>query len=471
MGAAVDGQRRGVVAAVEDLYRDGVRVSHEAAGLLELVVASLGVGGEQPDARLAGDGGEQGVAQHARRHGIDRCVAIRRGGAEVVEEAEAVVRGAGLTPGVVTLRALGACALLGPDRRNGVAGIHNRPGPADTPEVSSGDPEADDDRSRALIVDVAPNSVELSLVTDGALTLTRAADVYDSDDLLTAIVTELRRTWMSYRVAHHATSLSEVVVLGEKAIAGEVAEAAREMLNVPARALLRHSEIVDVEESDWALAGAVLASQDHETPIIDLAHPRRTPDYAGRRRRRLLAVAGIAVVGLLGLFTINNVALQRIESRTKSAENDLASMRTEYARFGRDMARLEHLRIIDDGGVQWLDHLAMLETFLPASGPLILERWAGTLESGPVRYDKDADDKWSLTRRVSIIVDGEADQRMTADTLRERLVTAEVYRVSSSGADAAGGRRLPIGFTYHLDTDVLAPVTAESARTPSEAAP
>ena len=58
---------------------------------------------------------------------------------------------------------------------------------------------------------------------------------------------------------------------------------------------------------------------------------------------------------------------------------------------------------------------------------------------------------------LTIVVDGEAKDRRVADVLRAALVKSDRYRTASSGADGAGGRRLPYGFTYRLTTDAKAP--------------
>jgi hypothetical protein len=65
--------------------------------------------------------------------------------------------------------------------------------------------------------------------------------------------------------------------------------------------------------------------------------------------------------------------------------------------------------------------------------------------------------RWSAPEQMTIVIDGEALNRETADAFREALVQAAMYTTSSTGADMMGGKRMPFGFTYRLRTKASAP--------------
>jgi ferredoxin len=70
----------------------------------------------------------------------------------------------------------------------------------------------------------------------------------------------------------------------------------------------------------------------------------------------------------------------------------------------------------------------------------------------------------------TVIVDGEAKDRATADSLRDALVKDKSYTLASTGADARGGRRLPYPFAYTIRTSDLAPKQAGAAEDDKSAA-
>jgi hypothetical protein len=65
--------------------------------------------------------------------------------------------------------------------------------------------------------------------------------------------------------------------------------------------------------------------------------------------------------------------------------------------------------------------------------------------------------RWAADRQTTIVIEGEARDRATADAFRESLTQNSIYTTSTTGADARGGKRMPFGFTYRLRTRAPAP--------------
>ena len=90
---------------------------------------------------------------------------------------------------------------------------------------------------------------------------------------------------------------------------------------------------------------------------------------------------------------------------------------------------------------------------MPGRSDVVLDSWMGSMNFKGVRFDNDReDDKWSAGREVSILIEGEATDRATADLLRETLVQTNGYVATTGGTELQVGRRLPFGFTYRVRT-------------------
>ena len=100
-----------------------------------------------------------------------------------------------------------------------------------------------------------------------------------------------------------------------------------------------------------------------------------------------------------------------------------------------------------------------------------------SVDSGKASLPADQRYAMTATPTLRFTLDGEAADRATADGLRDALVKDKGYALSSAGADARGGRRLPYPFAYTLRTSDLAPRqpgesdAKSSAPKPAEKAP
>ncbi len=156
----------------------------------------------------------------------------------VLEFEKEVAAAAGLGIDRISLRSMGSAALLGSlDHRN----AHGM-----------------------LAVDITGEGVEFSVIVDGTIRFARAADLPPVDDdtgAANAIVTETRRTWMSYRIVEDSNDVHSAVVIGDRDICRNAAGPIGEMLKVPAEVLDEH-RLIKRNQQDmdgvWPLAGLLL---------------------------------------------------------------------------------------------------------------------------------------------------------------------------------------------------------------------
>jgi hypothetical protein len=412
----------------------------------------------------------------------------------VIEHARIVARAAGFGIERISLRTMGAAALLRDfgfwlsderslPRTNGEV----QPSALKAAEASNGESvsvellDAPSHRqskienpksSSGLAIDITGEGVEFCVVANGAIRVSRAAEVPQPQDMLAvadAVVTETRRTWMSYRVGEDAGDVPMAIVMGDRRVSEYASGPLMEMLKVPVEVLKQHPR-VDARGQDmdrlWPLAGLLLEpSVGNE--LIDFAHPRQAPDAGAAMRVRMLIAAGLIIVVLLGLWTLSQRHLRSLRQQATVLAKKESDAKPGYDRSRRDRYKLEHLKQWISVRADWLTHATYLTSIAPPTDRVVLDSWRGTLSFPGVAYDKKTD-KWLTPERVMTIeLDGEALNREMADAFREALVQTSVYNTSSTGADTMGGKRLPYGFTYRLRTKIASPGPSVAPQPPS----
>ena len=351
---------------------------------------------------------------------------------DVLDHMRRVAAAAGLGIQRISLRAMGAAALL---------------------RSMGSDPD-----ETVLAIDITGESVEFCIVHGGVVRFSRAAEVSgltETAAIAESIITETRRTWMSYRIVEESSAVSGAVVMGDRLVSEQTARPIGEMLKVKAEILDSHP-LVEAHDRDldrlWPLAGLLLEpALGQET--IDFSNPRKGPDIAGQKRRRTLIAAGAILVVIVAAWMLTTFRLRNLRANLAKLNTDRRNLADDDYRYQRDGAKLEHLQQWETARADWLSHVLFLSEMLPQPDTVVLDSWTGSLDFRGVRYDKAAQgSKWSAPKELSILVDGEAKDRATADALREALVRTEWYVTSSSGADAKGGKRLPFGFKYRLQS-------------------
>lgn len=391
----------------------------------------------------------------------------------IIDQQVAIARAAGLSVGRIALRTLGAAALLDASRDASWA-------------LSLLEPDGSDDAPCTLLIDVRRENLELAVLHRGAIDFSRAAEVPEPQDELAiaeAIVTETRRTWMSYQsaalsaetrrglpeaqAAEAAASsmkvadasgagrarVREALLMGEQRVCEYAAKPVSQLLGARTRVLEANGSVESAgHEVDhvWPLIGALLEERQ-QAATIDFAHPRRAPDLGARARQRRMIAAGIALVAILGAWTLARQQLNRLNAQSVELTRTQRDQLPDYARYWRDRYKLEHLKKWESASVDWLQHASYLTTIAPPPDRLVLNGWTGTLKFGGVAFDRKTG-KWSADATVTISIDGEARDRDTADSFRAALVQSSMYNTTTPGADARAGRRMPFAFTYTLRT-------------------
>ena len=358
---------------------------------------------------------------------------------EVLEFARRLAKAAGLGVERISLRTMGSAALLG-----------GLPHP---------------DGGGTLAVDIAAHRVEFSVIADGAIRFSRAGDlpeISDPVELADAVITETRRTWMSYRIVDDSEEVRRAMVFGDREITAHAAGSIGQILKVPAEVLQEHP-LVDTGghhlDSAWPLAGLLL-EPGLEREAIDFMHPRKAPDLAGRKRKLVLGALGLVVVAVLGAFTIGRALLAGLEETAETLDSKVRTLAPQFARYGRDLYKLSHLEQWDETDVDWLGHFAYIVQLAPPPDQLVLDGISGSVRFAGVAFDRKSK-HFSAPREIRIVLEGEAADRSTADAFRGALVATDTYEIATTGPDTKSGRRLPYAFTYHLRTTLAAPPTSD----------
>lgn len=393
------------------------------------------------------------------------AVAVKQ---QVIDHWTALCRAAGLTVERIALRAMGAMSVA-----------------ASAPAEESITQSSDAAARSALVIDIRSDGIEFSVMERGTVRTSRPAEVPPPQDRLAiveAVVTEARRTWMSARVetggtgnggtrilpvSSSSTEPNRVILMGDQRVCEYAAEPLQQMLGVPVQVIHQHHQIIwpevdaiQPDEHHWSLAGALLESAVRKE-TIDLAHPRREPDIAGANRRRRLLAVGAAVVLIGVVWTVARLNLQSLQREATQLVQEQRNQVPSIARYWRDYYKLEHLTHWQGTSTDWLDHAAYLTEIAPPQELLVLDKWDGTLNVRAILCNKTTG-KWSVEQDLTIVIDGEARDRETADAFRAALVQSNVYSTATPGADAKGGKRMPFGFTYRLKgKDVASPLHPE----------
>ncbi len=315
----------------------------------------------------------------------------------------------------------------------------------------------------ALAVDISGDRVEFSVIVDGALRFSRAGELPAGDDpkaIAAAVLTEARRTWMSYRTVEESEDVRRAVVFGDRRVCETVAASVGEMLGVEAEVFERHPR-VDTSNVDgdmgplWPLAGLLLAPK-LGSEMIDFLHPRKAPDITSRRRQLAYGVVGIALIGVFAGITWARFDLADRRQELQRLGDRKSMLLPGYLRYGRDRYKLAHIQQWESADAKWLEHLRYIATMAPPSDRVVLDSWTGTLNFSGVKFDRKTR-QFAAPKEIRIVVEGEAADRVTADGFRGTLVETESYDIITAGPDARSGRRLPWAFQYNLRTSDAAP--------------
>lgn len=320
-------------------------------------------------------------------------------------------------------------------------------------------------KESVLAVDVTGDTIEFNIIVDGAIRFTRAADLPPSDTepdaaaMAQTILTETRRTWMSYRIVDDSGDVHRAVLFGEVDACAEAKRGLTEMLGIPVDHVQAQANVQCASGVDagvvWPLAGIALA-RERKLDTIDFMHPTQPPDVAARRRQIVLGVAAVYLIVAMAGWTFGNKSFQNLQAESDALNEQRPAALKLFYRLYRDRDKLQHLTMWEDGRADWLSHLSHLADKLPPRDSIVLDEWLGSYDTRGVKWNRK-DKEWTVDEGIRITLRGEASDRETANTLRDRLVSDDIYVTESGGTESEGGQRLAHEFLYTLQTPLTAP--------------
>lgn len=378
----------------------------------------------------------------------------------VVRFQREVATAAGVDLEAISLRCLGTSHLVGrldPETIARSDGGEDAAAPQ-AGVATVGDPAAEGPSS-LLAVDIGGEDLELSFVGGGVLKFARGVELQAADSsllLAETISSESRRTWLSYRISQGDEAVAATVVLGGTDAARLAVPQLAASTGLPSRLLRQHPDVRNADDGvagAWPLVGLLLERRRLRGGL-DLAHPKRPPDLAKRRRVRLLAQAAMVIVAGFGGWTVGRGELSASEARAGELEGDARKALSEFLELKRARLRLGHLEAWRSVQPGWLDHALAVESMLESvggeDGTPLLDTMQGSLDVGTIRYARNG--AFEVDPQVRIVLEGESADRAAGDALRDLIVADDRYQLRSTGADAAGGKRLPIPFSFQLRT-------------------
>lgn len=329
-----------------------------------------------------------------------------------------------------------------------------------------------------LAIDSTRELLECTLVRDGELVHSRgvALSAQSLEQRVAAILVEFRRLLAALRSSSDAPALDRIVIAAETAVAAALAPQVAAIAGCSAVRLDAHPRVgfasSDVREQACAsclpLAGLLLEDESAAEPAgnaVDLLHPTPLIDVAARARQRALMVAGVMLVAAFAGWTFGARAWGELEAQREDLLAKARNSSPSRNRYKRDDLRVKHIEAYARYAPRWLDHFEALRRFAPEPSQVVLDSLDAQLDltnmvwadSGKANLPADQRFAMTATPTLRFTLDGEAADRATADGLRDALVKDKGYALSSAGADARGGRRLPYPFAYTLRTSDLAP--------------
>ncbi|MCH2135110.1 MAG: hypothetical protein MK101_00850 [Phycisphaerales bacterium] len=307
-----------------------------------------------------------------------------------------------------------------------------------------------------VVVDISGSHVEVLWVDNGNPRRARSATVSvdDAEQFTDAVTLEVRRTWLAWRAEGDGPEPSAVYLSGPESLTRKLAEPVGAITGATAK-IVDVPDGIDAAGNDLqevrSLAGLLVAEQTGRA-WIDLLHPRESPDRAARLRQTLLLAVLALIVVLGGIWawgTRRAEVLQQQYERVKMARDRLD---TPWWRYNRETFRIGHLDLWLATGPDVAGDLTQVLQAVGLPGEVLLDDVVMSLDMDDVEAPSGTiPDKWSLPWSQRMIIEAEAATRDQAEALRGRLADTEPWTVTTSGADATDGRRLPNDMTLRME--------------------
>jgi hypothetical protein len=319
---------------------------------------------------------------------------------------------------------------------------------------------------RTAVVAVGWSGVEVALLDEGYLALSRVLDVpratkrEDMAEYLDRLESELSRAWVTH-VGSGGSAPQQVMVLGRGELAEKVGETVAKVMGCSGRMQIRAAEGIGkgVSDADAGAAAALAGALVEETSgvrTLDLGGFRKPVDrHAKTRQMVLLGVLGVIVVGG-GAGVLGMLRLAGIEEESARLQGTQGKLNEEYGRYLMVHARDRHVKQWMSNTPDWIGHLQAINQVFPDPATAQVDAINAVLDA-KVTYIPDSRDarypngKWVSPVRATIALDGRVKARESAEDFRGKLVAGNVYQVESRGPDT------PDRFSYQLVTGKLTP--------------
>ncbi|HCD30639.1 MAG TPA: hypothetical protein DEQ73_08570 [Phycisphaerales bacterium] len=251
--------------------------------------------------------------------------------------------------------------------------------------------------------------------------------------------------------------VEEIVVSGAQDLADHLVGRLRSALGLSVHHVVAPLDTVlaaDVEHSagtPWGLVGlgrAHMLSHDR----IDLQHPRVAEDRVAPLRRRGMLLAGVILVLFGWIWSSGNKEVRQLQAQIDLLRAELPQQTQAEGEALRNLFRYRHAEEWLSVAPDFVAELQAISGVVPDDGRAVMGSWRGFLAFDGVVYDNKASgkQKWKSSYQLRFVMTGEAQDRSVADDIRAALVEGDRYRIETSGAEAAKGKRLPRAFTYEL---------------------
>jgi hypothetical protein len=281
---------------------------------------------------------------------------------------------------------------------------------------------------------------------------------------------------MSHRAARTTGDLEVVAVLGAGDLArlvgqrsGQQIEGRWELVRLPG-AIELPAGVPLGEVSMLAPMVGLLLENVIGLSTLDFANPRRAPNTAEIRRRRvLLGALGAILVGG-GAYVTAQRQLSGLQDQLDASTKQALDLQSRYDSFLAEHARMSHIERWSEARVDWLAYLDVLNQQLPDPKLAVLDGLGAQMRADILYTPKGSkypDGNWAVRQVASFSIDGKMSQRAVAADLRGKLLDL-FENVGSKGPD------VPDRFSFELETSQrtprrIAPLPPTDAKVPTPA--
>lgn len=227
----------------------------------------------------------------------------------------------------------------------------------------------------SLIVSRHGSRVELSLLMGTFLLFSHSTQLMggDSADDNRSIYTEISRSRISLQRWVETTDIARAWLVGEPGENAELQEFLSKRLGCPvenldpltAPGVRCHSQPSTTEHSVFAgPIGMLLGYSESAVAKLDFMNPRKRPEVKDTRlQKAILAVAGVAVIGIAGLY-LHFSNLSELEQDIERINGQAAEIKEVVKRGESNIAAVNEIDAWAAGAVPWLDTLRLVNATL-----------------------------------------------------------------------------------------------------------